>query len=194
MTRKKTGCRKCMYAPQIDTAGVITFGAPKAINNLEELTYSYVYAEGSNYADNVQNIYRKKPIAIELGLVFSEIALALEAELQGKKYSKGGASTNTSDKAKPVAILFQETYDDGTYINKVVYNVTLYKTDDNSKTEGENIEFTSQSLAGRAIPFTNSTVTGELDFKMDSADTTVDDTKLDAFFTAVPFYVAPVIP
>lgn len=187
MSRKKTGCRSCMYAPQIDTAGVITFGTPKPIKDLEELSYSYVYAEGSNYADNVQNIYRKKPNAIDLGLTWSDIPLAIEAELQGKRYNAGGSSTNTADKASPVALLWQETYDDGSYINRIVYNATVYKVDDNSKTEGENIEFTAQSMAGRAIPFTNASVTGELDFKMDSADPTVDTAKLASFFTAVQY-------
>ena len=137
MTRKKTGCKNCMYAPHINTGGVISFGVPKPIKDLEELTYKYNYAEGSNYADNVQNIYRKRPTSVDLGLTFSEIALAIEAELQGKKYVAGGSSTNIADKAKPVAILFQETYDDGSYVNKVIYNVTLYKEDDNSKTEGK---------------------------------------------------------
>lgn len=194
MTRKKTGCKNCYYATQINTGGIISFETPKALKDLEEISYKYVYAEGSNYADNVQNIYKKKPIAIDLGLTFSDISLAIEAELQGKKYNNGGASTSVADIAKPVAILFQETYDDGTYVNKVIYNATLYKEEDNNKTEGENYDFSSKALTGKAIPFTNDKVTGELDFKMDSSDATVDTVKLAAFFTTVQYYEAPVTP
>jgi len=179
-----------MVAEQINTEGVITFGTPEPIKDLEEFSYSYTYAEGSNYADNRQNIYKKKPTGVNTSLTFSDLLLAMEAKLMGKKYSKGGASTNINDQAKPVALLFQETFDDGSYINNVIYNVKLSKDENSGKTEGENIEFTPTTLVGRGLPLTNpgGKGDGDIDFKMDSADSTIDKTKLDAFFTSVQFY------
>ena len=188
MTRKRTGCKNCMVAEQIkDPQGNITFGKPEPIKDLEEFSYNYTYAEGSNYADNRQNIYKKKPTGVDTSLTFSDIQLAIESKLMGKKYSKGGASTNINDQAKPVALLFQETFDDGSYINNVFYNVKLSKDENSGKTEGENIEFTPTTLSGRGLPFTNDSVDGEIDFKMDSAANDVDKAKLDAFFDQVQF-------
>jgi len=188
MTRKRTGCKNCMVAEQIkDAQGNITFGTPEPIKDLEEFSYNYTYAEGSNYADNKQNIYKKKPTGVDTSLTFSDIALSMESKLMGKKYSKGGSSTNINDQAKPIALLFQETFDDGSYINNVFYNVKLSKDENSGKTEGENIEFTPTTLSGRGLPFTNSSVDGEIDFKMDSAASDIDKAKLDDFFTQVQF-------
>lgn len=190
MTRKRTGCQNCMIAEQIKGEnGEITFKTPEPIVDLEEFSYNYTYAEGSNYADNRQNIYKKKPTGVDTTLTFSDLLLAMEAKLMGKKYNKGGASTNINDKANPVALLFQETFDDGSYINNVFYNVKLSRDESSGKTEGENIEFTPATLTGRGLPLTNPSGKGDgdIDYKMDSADTTVDKTKLDNFFKVVQF-------
>lgn len=188
MSRKKTGCQKCMVAKQIKGEnGEITFDTPKPIKDLEEFSYNYTYAEGSNYADNRQNIYKKKPTGADINLTFSDVSLEMEADLMGKKYNAGGASTNINDQAKQVALLLQETYDDGSYKNKVFYNVKLSKDENSGKSEGENIDFTPTSLVGRALALTNAQVDGDIDFEMDSADPKVNKVKLDAFFEAVQF-------
>lgn len=189
MTRKKTGCRSCMVAKQVKgEGGAITFAKPEAIENLEAISYVYNYAEGTNYADNVQNIYKKKKTSVDVDLDFSEIPLKTKADLQGKKYSKGGSATNSEDQSIPVAILFQETYDDGSFENVVFYNVKLYEKDGANKSEGENYEFNSQGFTGRGLKFTNDDINGDFEFRMDSADPQVDKTKLATFFTAVKFY------
>ena len=66
MSRKKTGCKNCMTARQVIKNGVITFEAPEKIEDLEEVKYTYNYAEASNYADNKQNIYKKKKTSVDL--------------------------------------------------------------------------------------------------------------------------------
>ena len=109
MSRKKTGCRNCMTAQIINKDGVTTFATPEAIEDLEEVKYTYTYAEASNYADNKQNIYKKKKTGVDLDLTFSSIALKTRARLQGKEYANGGAATGTDDISQPVAVLFQET-------------------------------------------------------------------------------------
>lgn len=57
-SRKKTGCESCMVAFMNENG--VGFVAPVPIKDLEELSYTYTYAEASNNADNVQNIYIKK--------------------------------------------------------------------------------------------------------------------------------------
>lgn len=190
MARKKEGCRSCMVAEQTkDQQGNITFGKPEPIIGLEEFSYNYTYAEGSNYADNRQNIYKKKPTGVDISLTFTELLLPMEAKLMGKKYSKGGISTNVNDQAREVALLLQETFSDGSYVNNVFYNVKLSKDESSGKSAGENIDFTPATLSGRGIPLTNESGKGDgdIDFKMDSADPTVDKTKLDNFFKEVQF-------
>ena len=188
MSRKKTGCRSCMTAKIINKDGKTTFDTPEAIEDLEEVKYTYTYAEASNYADNKQNIYKKKKTGVDLDLTFSSIALKTRARLQGKEYANGGAATGTDDISQPVAVLFQETYDDGSYENVVFYNVKLYEKDGDQKSEGENIEFNSQGFTGKGLSFSNDNIENKFEFRMDSADPTVDKEKLDNFFKQVQYF------
>ncbi len=190
--RKKTGCESCMIAFRDE--GGINFAAPVPMKDLEELSYTYTYAEASNNADNVQNIYIKKPTGADISLTFSDVLSELVAKILGKAYNKGGIRTNVSDKAPEVAILFKETYSDGSYKNKVFYNVKLAMDENSAKSEGsENIEFTPAVLTGKALPYFNEDkkIKGDIDFTMDSAAPGVDTTALENFFKAVPFYKEP---
>ncbi len=190
--RKKTGCESCMVAFR-DEDG-INFAVPVPMKDLEELSYTYTYAEASNNADNAQNIYIKKPTGADISLTFSDVLSELVAKILGKKYSKGGTRTNIADKPKQVAILFKETYSDGSYKNKVFYNVKLSMDENNAKSEGsENIEFTPAILTGKALPYFNEgkKIHGDIDYTMDSAASGVDTTALENFFKAVPFYTEP---
>ncbi|MDQ0149124.1 major tail protein [Eubacterium multiforme] len=186
--RKKMGCKNCMIAfRNEDESNGITFIAPEKLKDLEELQYNYTYAEGVNYADNIQNIYLKKPTGAEIQLTFSNISSKMLAKIMGKKYNKGGYSTNANEKAVPVAILFQETYSDGSFINTVFYNVKLARDESTAKSSGENFDFTPIVLKGKAIPFNNKKAIDEISFVMDSAETDVDKTKLYKFFTEVVY-------
>ena len=177
-----------MTAQIINKDGVATFDTPEAIEDLEEVKYTYTYAEASNYADNKQNIYKKKKTGVDLDLTFSSIALKTRARLQEKEYANGGAATGTDDISQPVAVLFQETYDDGSYENVVFYNVKLYEKDGDQKSEGENIEFNSQGFTGKGLSFSNDNIENKFEFRMDSADPTVDKEKLDNFFKQVQYF------
>ena len=42
-------------------------------------------------------------------------------------------------------------------------------------------------MSGRGIPFTNDKVSGDIDYKMDSSDSSVDASKLASFFTSVQY-------
>lgn len=188
MSRKLTGCSNCRVARQINTSGNITFSTPEAIEDLEAFNYSYNYAEGSNYADNKQNIYKKKKTSVNVDLDFSSVSLKTKAQLQGKKYSRGGAASNPNDQSEAVAILFQKNYDDGSYENVVFYNVKLYEKDSQNTTESESISYTSQGFTGVGLSFTNENIKGDFEYIMDSADPEVDKTKLDSFFEEVKYY------
>lgn len=188
MSRKLTGCCNCMVAQQTNTGGKLTFSKPEPIEDLEAFNYSYNYAEGSNYADNKQNIYKKKKVSVNVDLDFSAIKLKIKAMLQGKKYAKGGAASNPNDQSKAVAILFQKNYDDGSYENVVFYNVKLYEKDSSNTTEGENIDYTPQGFTGVGLSFTNENIKGDFEYIMDSADLEIDQGKLETFFEEVKYF------
>lgn len=183
--RKKEGCCNCMVA-FLNEDGV-TFLGPEALTDLEELSYTYTYAEGENYADNKRNIYRKKPTGADLSLTFSDIKSKMVAKLLGKKYLKGGYTTNTNEKAPAVALLFQENYSDGSYINTVFYNCKFARDENSAKSSTENIEFSGITLTGKASPFKNDRADGDIDFKLDSAEEGVDSEKLENFFKKVQY-------
>lgn len=179
--RKMTGCKMLHYATVTSTAGAITFGVPKKIPHIEEYNYTFLYAEASNYADNQQNIYKKKITGADLGLVLSELKGAVEAELMGKTHAKGGTVTNTNDQQIAVAILWEETYSDGTAVRNVFYNCKLSKDEVSGKTEGESLEFTADKLVGKAIPLSN----GDIHYKLDNSEADYDSTKFNDWFTKV---------
>ena len=179
--RKLTGCQNVHYAEVTIRGGEATFGTPKRIPHLEEYNYSFLYAEASNYADNIQNIYRKKITGADFGLVLSDLKIQVEAELMGKAYKKGGAVTNTNDQQKAVALLWEETYSDGTSARNVLYYTKISRDEVSGKTEGENLEFTPVNLVGKAIPLPN----GDIHYKMDNSDSAYDTTQWGKWFTEV---------
>ena len=179
--RKLEGCRMLHYSVVSFSDGEVSFGTPKRIPDMEEYNYNFLYAEGSNHADNQQNIYRKKITGAELGLTLSDLKGAIEAELMGKTHNKGGTLTNTNDQQKSVAILWEDTYSDGSAIRNVFYCSKLSKDEASGKTSGENIEFTPAKLVGRAIPLPD----GDIHYKIDDSETGYDKTKFDAWFKKI---------
>lgn len=193
--RKKTGCENCMVAFMNENG--VGFITPVPMKDLEELSYTYTYTEASNNADNVQNIYIKKPTGADISLTFSDILSDLIAKMLGKKYSKGGTRTNITDKPVKVAILFKETYQDGSYKNKVFYNVKFSMDENSAKSEGsENIEFTPVVITGKALPYFDEEkgIKGDIDYTIDSRAEDVDSEVLKKFFKEVQFYKEPESP
>ncbi|AWS26157.1 phage tail protein [Clostridium perfringens] len=184
--RVKEGCKKCMFAPMNE--GGTDFETPEKLEGLVELQYQYTYAEGKADADNETKIYKKKPTGADFTLTFLNVPTKTVAKILGKKYSKGGMETGTGDNPIPVALLFQETYSDNSYVNTVFYNVKLSRDENSAKSSSsDNIEFTNITLTGKAIPFTNEHVEGAIDFRIDSAESDVDQNKLQKFFEKVRY-------
>lgn len=184
MSRKKTGCCN-VHVALINKDK--TFGKPQAVLDAESINYTRVYAEASNYADNKQNIYKKKLTSIDIDMDFSEIIAKTRALVQGKKYASGSILSGTNDISNDVAVLFEETYDDGTSERVVFYSAKLYEKDGSNTTEGESIEFTSQGFSGRALPFKNDKIDA-IEYRIDSGDPTYDVNKFNKFFEEVQFF------
>ena len=156
---------------------------PKPIKDLETLSITETYAEGSNYADNLRNIYIKELVGADLSLTFSNISREIEAKLTGQTFDKGELEYKTSAVAPQIALLFEKTYSDGSTDRIVYYNCKLSKDNENGETKTDSFNFVEDTLSGQAIPMSGSlktkettgnpvTLDGVLKYVMDSASVT----------------------
>lgn len=176
--KKATGISNAHYAV-FDTTNNC-YKTPQAIAGLETLSISETYAEGSNYADNLRNIYIKELVGADLSLAFSNISRKIEAELTGQVHADGQLEYKTTAAAPQVAILFEKNYSDGSSDRIVYYNCKLAKDNEDGETKTDSFNFTGDTLSGQAIPMTGKIktkastgvdvdLTGVLKFVMDSA-------------------------
>ena len=188
MSKKVTGLRMLHAAKLTIEDDKVTFETPFRIPDAEEVTITDTFAEGQNYADNVRNIYVKKLTGADITINVSSLSRKLEADITGKAFAKGEMLAKNSDIQPQIAILYQKTYDDGSYDNIVYYNCKLDKTDESSKTSTDNIEFFGVGLTGKATPLP----TGEVKYVISSDEVGPDDSemkgKLDNFFETVQKY------
>ena len=184
MSKKAVGICKCHYAvltvtPQESGNDLISYGTPIKIPDLEEISITETYAEGKNYADNICNIAVKIVNNADISMTFSN-------ELAGKTYNNGQMESNVEDTQKSVAILFQKTFDDGSYENIVYYNCKLSRDDNGGSTKGESISFQGVTISGTAIPLSNN----KLSYIIASDEVGEDaqaKKKLENFFNKVQF-------
>lgn len=150
MSKKATGILNAHYA--IYNPKTKVYATPKAIKDLESLSITETYAEGSNYADNLRNIYIKELVGADLSLTFSSISRAIEADLTGQGFEKGEVAYSTNANAPQVALLFEKTYSDGSTDRIVYYNCKLSKDNENGETKTDSFNFVEDTLSGQAIP------------------------------------------
>ena len=157
MSKKATGILNAHFA--IYDPKTKVYGTPKAIKDLETLSITETYAEGSNYADNLRNIYIKELVGADLSLTFSSISRAIEAELTGQGFEKGEVAYSTNANAPQVALLFEKTYSDGSTDRIVYYNCKLSKDNENGETKTDSFNFVEDTLSGQAIPMSETVKT-----------------------------------
>ena len=180
MSKKASGICNVHYAKWEGN----TLGTPKPIPGLESISVTENYAEGSNYADNLKNIYIKELVSADMSLQFSNISREIEADLTGQQYENGQMIYTTNAVAPNVALLFQKNYSDGSYDNIVYYNCLLTKDNENGETKTDSFNFTGDSLSGQALPLKS----GEIKYVISSEEAEGDSlTKLENFFTQVQY-------
>lgn len=150
MSKKATGILNAYYA--VYDPAKKAYKTPKPIKDLETLSITETYAEGSNYADNLRNIYIKELVGADLSLTFSSISREIEAEITGQGFDKGEVAYSTNANAPQVALLFEKTYSDGSTDRIVYYNCKLSKDNENGETKTDSFNFVEDTLSGQAIP------------------------------------------
>lgn len=150
MSKKAMGIRNAHYA--IYNSQTNKFDAPVAIPDLETLAISETFAEGSNYADNLRNIYIKELVGAEISMGFSNLTRETEAKLTGQAYKNGELEFSVTAVAPTVALLFEKTYSDGSVDRIVYYNCKLTKDSEDGESKTDSFNFTGDTLSGQAIP------------------------------------------
>lgn len=159
MSKKATGISNAYYA--IFDPKKSVYGTPKPIKDLESLAITESYSEGSNYADNLRNIYLKELVGANLSLTFSNVSREIEAELTGQGYEKGELSYSTNAIAPQIALIVEKEYSDKTYDRIVYYNCKLSKDSENGETRTDSYNFVEDTLSGQAIPMSGNVKTKE---------------------------------
>lgn len=192
MVKRPEGCRLLHIATQtISEAGVVTYETPIPVLGLENITTTNNYAEGVGFSDNMQDTSKKKPTFIDMAITLREISNSLESKIMGKKYASGRKLTNVSDQAPVVAVLYQQTNSDGSYVNRVIYNCKLSRDETVNTTTKDGIEFNSVTLSGKGIPLPT---TGDLDLSIESDDAAASAEDLANFFKKVILPTDPTTP
>ena len=192
MSKKAIGMTNLHRAPFTVISGVTTYSTPVRIFDLEEMKVKDKYADGSNYADNMMNIYASKVTGADIDATLTLLLQADEAALTGKNYDDGEIETTANDVQKGSALLYQVNYSDGSYENKIYYNCRLRREDYSGKTTAEKLDYTAATLTGMALPLPN----GKLSYTI-ASDALGTDTeglkkkKLDNFFKTVQFKDVP---
>lgn len=173
MSKKAIGIKNAHYA--IYNADLGTFGAPKPIKDLETLAISETFAEGSNYADNLRNIYIKEMVGADISMEFSNLSREIEGELTGQAYGGGELEYRTDATAPTVALLFEKNYSDGSTDRIIYYHCKLTKDSENGETKTDSFNFTGDSLSGQAIPMADGVLKYVIADKSLPADTPGND-------------------
>lgn len=200
MSKKATGILNAHYA--VYDPAKQAYKAPKAIKDLESISITETYSEGSNFADNLKNIYLRELSGADLSLTFSSISREIEAEITGQGFEKGEVAYSTNASAPQVALLFEKTYSDGSTDRIVYYNCKLSKDNENGETKTDSFNFVEDTLSGQAIPMSGTVksketagkdvdLNGILKYVIASDGFTSNDTeykkRYDNFFTRVQF-------
>lgn len=164
------GLKNTHYAVITDDGNKITYGTPAALPGATELTLDAsgdaveFSADDTKYysADNNQGYTGKLTIA--------KLTEAFEKEVLGIDDSKGVSTENANAKMKRIALMF-EFDGDQKAVRHLLFNVSLSRPGDGSKTKEDKVDVNTQELEFTAAPDpysgdvktkTNSTTTEEV--------------------------------
>lgn len=151
MSRRAIGCKNLYYSVgTVAPDGTITYGTPKRIVGLQELSTTNNYAEYQFYSDNKADESGKNLVSVDISAVIKGLDPEIEAELMGKNYEDGVLTTNVNDKQAVVALMYEITTLGPSYF-RVLYNCKLAKDELSSTGESDSVESDDVTLSGSAI-------------------------------------------
>lgn len=97
MAKRAEGYRLLHLAKRSSGGTMISYAKPIAVIDLEDISLTNNYAEGSAFSDNVQDTNIKKPSYIDISITLRELSNELEDFIMGKKYENGKKVTSVTD-------------------------------------------------------------------------------------------------
>lgn len=135
------------------SGGVVTYLTPFKISNAITGGFTPQTSEASLYSDDSQSDYISNITGYDITLNTRDLTPDIEAKLLGLAVDANGGVSHTSQANAPyVALMFESDMSDGKTEFNVFYKVKFNPVQKDVSTKGENIEFQTPSITGRAIP------------------------------------------
>lgn len=145
------GCRNLYYAVgTVASDGAITYGTPKRIVGLQELSTTNNYAEYTFYSDDQADESGKNLTSVDITAIVKGLDAEIEADIMGKNYENGVLTTNVNDQQKVIALMYEITTLGASYF-RVFYNCKMAKDELNSTGKGDSVESDDVTISGQAI-------------------------------------------
>ena len=151
-----------------DSTGA-TYGTAVKCAPLMKVSLTAKTVEGSVYGDDRQVDGNFGITGYDIVIDTTDLTPAQQSLLLGhKKDSKDGITVSTEDEAPYVAVAFESKRSDGKNQYCVLYKVKFSPINEEFETKGENINYKTPSLVGKAIAREND---GKLKYDLISATT-----------------------
>ena len=150
-----------------DDATGVTYGTAVKCAPLMKVSLTAKTVEGSIFGDDHQVDGNFGITGYDIAIDVTDLTPDQEALLLGhKKDSKGGITVSTEDEAPYVGVAFESKRSDGKNQYVVLYKVKFSPINEEFETKGENINYKTPSLVGKAIAREND---GEFRYSLISA-------------------------
>lgn len=135
-----------------DTKAGVAYGDPFRIAKAIEVTINPQVQDASLYADDALSEYYSAVTAFDITLNVDDLTPEVRGKLLGLEPDENGMIVQTNQITAPnVAIAFRSKRSDGSYEYRNQYKVKFNPTEDRYETQGENINFQTPTITGRAM-------------------------------------------
>lgn len=154
MNEKSTriGVRNFYYKPIIkdDETGV-TYGEPKRIYGLREVTLTPQTAEGDLYADDGLYEYTASVTGFDITIGLADIPFEDRSEMLGYPIDEDGVLTVTSNSMAPwFGVTFEAERSNGSYDYLQVHKVRFAPMEESFETKSDSVNFQTPSITGKS--------------------------------------------
>ena len=157
-----------------DDSGV-TFGEPFRIAKAIEATINPKTNEASLYADDAMVEYFAGVTGYDVSLNIDDLKTEVKGKLLGYSTDADGVVIENNElNAKEHAIAFRALRSDGDYEYRVLYKVRFAPTEDRYQTQGDNVEFQTPTITGKAMALHNGLFGGNV-IESETSTTVIDN-------------------
>lgn len=151
------GVRDLTFFPLVkDDKTKIEYGEAIKLAPLMKISLNAKLAEASLYGDDKMTEYVSELTGFDISFDMNYITPDQEVSLLGyKKGANGIVSSSVNTVAPYGALAFKSKQTDGTYKHVVLYKVKLVPVNEEFETKGENLQFKTPTVVGKAIPRVN---------------------------------------